>query len=254
MVLDKPRTPLVARHIEPASLNPGEVRVRVAACAVCRTDLHIVDGELSDPKLPIVPGHEIVGHVVEIGSAVTQFAPGDRVGIPWLGWTCGTCEFCRRGEENLCPHARFTGYQINGGYAEETVADSRFVFRLPTNYDDREAAPLLCAGLIGWRTLQVAGPAPYLGLYGFGAAAHLAVQTARHCGQRVFAFVRPGDEAGKSFASSMGAEWAGDSDELPPTPLDAAIIFAPVGALVPWCLRRCGRCAPAVASFVAAST
>ena len=199
MVLEKPRTPLLARDLEPRPLKPGEVRVGVAACAVCRTDLHVVDGELPDPKLPIVPGHEIVGHVRETGSGVTQFAGGERVGIPWLGWTCGVCEFCRRGEENLCPNARFTGYQIDGGYAEETIADARFVFRLPANYGDREAAPLLCAGLIGWRAFKAAGAAPQLGLYGFGAAAHLAVQVATHRGQEVFGFVRPGDENGKSI-------------------------------------------------------
>jgi propanol-preferring alcohol dehydrogenase len=237
MVLEAPRTALVEKHIAPASLRPGEVRVRISACAVCRTDLHVVDGELAHPKLPIVPGHEIVGRVIESGSAVTQFAPGQRVGIPWLGWTCGVCEFCRRGEENLCPNARFTGYQIDGGYAEETIADARYVFSLPENYDDREAAPLMCAGLIGWRALKAAGTALRIGLYGFGAAAHLAVQAARHRGQEVFGFVRPGDETGKSFARAMGVVWAGASDEPPPVALDAAIIFAPVGELVPPALR-----------------
>jgi propanol-preferring alcohol dehydrogenase len=218
-------------------LQSGEVRVRVSACAVCRTDLHVVDGELPDPKLPIVPGHEIVGHVIEIGAGVSPFSRGERVGIPWLGWTCGVCAFCRRGEENLCPNARFTGYQIDGGYAEETIADARFVFPLPDNYDDREAAPLLCAGLIGWRALKAAGPAATIGLYGFGAAAHLAVQAATHRAQRVFGFVRPGDEKGKAFARAMGAEWAGDSSDPPPLALDAAIIFAPAGELVPQALR-----------------
>jgi len=237
MALEEPRTPLVERHVERRPLQASEVRIRVSACAVCRTDLHVVDGELPDPKLPIVPGHEIVGRVIETGSAVTRFAIDERVGIPWLGWTCGICEFCRRGEENLCPRARFTGYQIDGGYAEETIADARYVFPLPANYDDREAAPLLCAGLIGWRTLKAAGAAPRIGFYGFGAAAHLAVQAARYRGQEVFGFVRPGDESGKSFAMAMGAAWAGYSTEPPPVPLDAAIIFAPAGELVPAALR-----------------
>lgn len=237
MVLEKPGTALSERHLGRPALQSGEVRVRIAACAVCRTDLHVVDGELPNPKLPIVPGHEIVGHVMEIGPGVTQFVAGERVGIPWLGWTCGVCEFCRRGEENLCPNARFTGYQIDGGYAEETIADARFVFPLPDNYGDSEAAPLLCAGLIGWRALKASGPANSVGLYGFGAAAHLTVQAARYRGQRAFGFVRPGDEKGKAFARAMGAEWAGDSSQSPPVPLDAAIIFAPVGELVPQALR-----------------
>ena len=237
MVLHKPCTPLSEMQLDRRPLQGGEVRVRVAACAVCRTDLHVVDGELFNPNLPLVPGHEIVGHTIELGSGVRKFALGERVGIPWLGWTCGTCEFCRRGEENLCPNARFTGYQIDGGYAEETIADSRFVFPLPVNYDDREAAPLLCAGMIGWRALKAAGSARRIGFYGFGAAAHLAVQAANHGGQRVFGFVRPGDDRGKAFARAMGAEWAGDSTELSPVSLDAAIIFAPAGELVPQALR-----------------
>src|SRR5579862_4762031 len=237
MSLEKPRAPLIERRLDRRPLQAGEVRVGISACAVCRTDLHVVDGELRDPKLPIVPGHEIVGHVLETGSDAGQFALGERVGIPWLGWTCGVCEFCRRGEENLCPKARFTGYQIDGGYAEETIADARFVFRLPDNYDDCEAAPLLCAGLIGWRTLKAGGPAATLGLYGFGAAAHIAIQLAGRRGQRVFAFVRPGDEKGMGFARAMGAEWAGPSNAPPPVPLDAALIFAPAGELVPQALR-----------------
>ncbi len=237
MVLERVGTPLSEKHFERRSLQSGEVRVRISACAVCRTDLHVVDGELPDPKLPIVPGHEIVGHVVETGSGVTQFVTGERVGIPWLGWTCGVCEYCRRGEENLCPNARFTGYQIDGGYADEAIADARFVFPLPDNYDDREAAPLLCAGLIGWRALKAAGAAARIGFYGFGAAAHLAVQAAQHRHQEVFAFVRPGDEIAKNFAREMGAAWTGFSDEAPPVSLDAAIIFAPDGALVPQALR-----------------
>ncbi|HEX3430232.1 MAG TPA: zinc-dependent alcohol dehydrogenase family protein [Rhizomicrobium sp.] len=237
MVLEKPRAPLIGKQLERRPLDSGEVRVRVAACAVCRTDLHVVDGELPDSRLPIVPGHEIVGRVIEIGAGVARFTLGERVGIPWLGWTCGACEFCRRGQENLCPNARFTGYQIDGGYAEETIADARFVFPLPGNYDDREAAPLLCAGLIGWRALNAAGTGPRVGFYGFGAAAHLAVQAAQHRDQQVFAFVRPGDEKGRSFARAMGAVWAGYSDAAPPVPLDAAVIFAPVGDLVPQALR-----------------
>jgi propanol-preferring alcohol dehydrogenase len=237
MVLDRPGVPLAERMLAPRALQPGEARIRVSACAVCRTDLHVLDGELPDPKLPIVPGHEIVGRIVELGADVTQFQLGDRVGVPWLGWTCGVCEFCRRGEENLCPNARFTGYQIDGGFAEETIADARYVLPLPENYSDREAAPLMCAGLIGWRALKAAGDAPRLGLYGFGAAAHLAVQAARQRGQEVYGFVRPGDAKAKAFALSMGAVWAGDSDVAPPVSLDAAIIFAPAGELVPAALR-----------------
>jgi propanol-preferring alcohol dehydrogenase len=237
MVLEKPGTPLVPKELPSRALAAGEVRIRVSACAVCRTDLHVVDGELPDPKLPIVPGHEIVGRVVETGADVTRVGIGDRVGVPWLGWTCGVCEFCRRGEENLCPNARFTGYQIDGGFAEETIADARYVFPLPDNYSNSEAAPLMCAGLIGWRALKAAGDGPRLGFYGFGAAAHLAVQAARRRGQEVYGFVRPGDEKAKAFALSMGAVWAGDSDVLPPDALDAAIIFAPAGELVPAALR-----------------
>jgi propanol-preferring alcohol dehydrogenase len=214
-------------------LAAGELRVAVSACAVCRTDLHVVDGELPDPRYPIVPGHEIIGRVIEIGPGTGGFLPGDRVGIPWLGWTCGVCEFCRSGRENLCPKARFTGYQIDGGFATETIADARFVLPIPGVYSDAEAAPLMCAGLIGWRALKAAGSAARLGFYGFGAAAHLAVQAARHQGRQVLAFVRPGDDAGRAFALKMGAAWAGDSDAPPPEPLDAAIIFAPVGSLVP---------------------
>jgi len=237
MVLDRTGLPLLPRDIPSRALAAGEVRIRVSACAVCRTDLHVVDGELPDPRLPIVPGHEIVGRVVETGGSVTRVSIGDRVGVPWLGWTCGVCEFCRRGEENLCPYARFTGYQIDGGFAEETIADARYVFPLPDNYSDAEAAPLMCAGLIGWRALKAAGDGPRLGFYGFGAAAHLAVQAARRRGQQVYGFVRPGDEKAKAFALAMGAVWAGDSDVTPPVPLDAAIIFAPAGELVPAALR-----------------
>ncbi|HEY2445476.1 MAG TPA: zinc-dependent alcohol dehydrogenase family protein [Rhizomicrobium sp.] len=237
MVLDKPGMPLAHRDLASRALARGEARIRVSACAVCRTDLHVVDGELSDPKLPIVPGHEIVGRIVELGADVSRLKTGDRVGVPWLGWTCGVCEFCQRGEENLCPKARFTGYQIDGGFAEETIADARYVFPLPSAYNDCEAAPLMCAGLIGWRSLKAAGDGPRLGFYGFGAAAHLAVQAAQHRGQDVYAFVRPGDEKAKDFARAMGAVWAGDSNVPPPERLDAAIIFAPVGELVPAALR-----------------
>ncbi|HEX4079841.1 MAG TPA: zinc-dependent alcohol dehydrogenase family protein [Rhizomicrobium sp.] len=244
MVLDRPGLPLAERDIPSRALAAGEVRIRVSACAVCRTDLHVVDGELPDPKLPIVPGHEIVGRAVETAADVTRVNIGDRVGVPWLGWTCGVCDFCRRGEENLCPYARFTGYQIDGGFAEETIADARYVFPLPDNYTDAEAAPLMCAGLIGWRALKAAGGGPRLGFYGFGAAAHLAVQAAHWRGQEVYGFVRPGDDKAKAFALSMGAVWAGDSDVMPPAPLDAAIIFAPAGELVPAALgavRHGGR-------------
>jgi propanol-preferring alcohol dehydrogenase len=213
--------------------GPGELLIAVAACAVCRTDLHVVDGELADPKLPLVPGHEIIGRVVERGEGAERFAPGDRVGVPWLGWTCGRCEYCRRGEENLCDRARFTGYQIDGGYAEMTVADERYCFAVDQSYDDVAAAPLMCAGLIGYRTLRMAGEAGRIGIYGFGAAAHIVAQVIRHQGRRLFAFTRPGDVAAQNFAHGLGAEWAGGSDETPPEPLDAALIFAPVGALVP---------------------
>ncbi|MGQ0741395.1 MAG: zinc-dependent alcohol dehydrogenase family protein [Alphaproteobacteria bacterium] len=232
MQLEKPRMPL--RHVTLAERPPraGEVRLRVAACAVCRTDLHVVDGELPNPKLPIVPGHEIVGHVEAAGSGVTGVKPGDRVGVPWLGWTCGRCEFCLRGEENLCPNARFTGYQIDGGFADLTYADARYVFPLPKSYSDVEAAPLLCAGMIGWRALKMAGEGRRLGIYGFGAAAHIVAQIARNRGQDIYAFVRPGDAPARDFAMRLGARWAGSSSERPPEPL-AAIIFAPAGELVP---------------------
>ncbi|HEY4116043.1 MAG TPA: zinc-dependent alcohol dehydrogenase family protein [Rhizomicrobium sp.] len=227
------------REHESASraLADGEVRIKVAACAVCRTDLHVVDGELPNPKLPIVPGHEIIGHIAELGPGVTRFHIGERVGVPWLGWACGVCEFCLRGEENLCPYAKFTGYQIDGGYATETIADARFVFPLPPDYSDDAAAPLMCAGLIGWRCLKMAGDGKRLGLYGFGAAAHLIVQVANAQKREVYGFVTPGDEKAKQFARNMGAAWAGDSTEPPPQPLDAAIIFAPVGSLVPLALK-----------------
>jgi propanol-preferring alcohol dehydrogenase len=217
--------------------GPGQLLVKVAACAVCRTDLHVIDGELPNPKLPLVPGHEIVGRVEEVGAGVTNFHVGDRVGIPWLGWTCGECEYCLSARENLCERARFTGYTLEGGYAEFTVADARFAFRIPDAFDDVSAAPLLCAGLIGYRSLRKAGDAKRLGIYGFGAAAHIVAQVARYEGRDVFAFTRPGDIDAQEFARSLGAHWAGGSDEAPPQALEAAIIFAPIGALVPAALR-----------------
>lgn len=237
MQLARPGEALRAVALARRALRDGEVRIAVSACAVCRTDLHVVDGELPEPKLPIIPGHEIVGRIVELGRGVDGHALGDRVGVPWLGWTCGTCDYCRRGEENLCPSARFTGYQIDGGFADEAVADARFVFALPQRYSDEAAAPLLCAGLIGWRALKAAGRSERLGLYGFGAAAHIVAQVARAERREVYAFVRPGDAAAEAFARRMGAVWAGPSDAPAPVPLDAAILFAPVGALVPLALE-----------------
>jgi propanol-preferring alcohol dehydrogenase len=209
------------------------VLIAVKACAVCRTDLHVVDGELTHPKLPLVPGHEIVGTIVETGADVDRFTVGERVGVPWLGWTCGVCDYCRGGHENLCDRARFTGYDIDGGYAELAVADQRYCFSIPAQYGDVEAAPLLCAGLIGYRTLRLAGDGERIGIYGFGAAAHIVAQIARHQGRRIFAFTRQGDTAAQDFARGLGAVWAGGSSETPPEPLDAALIFAPVGSLVP---------------------
>jgi alcohol dehydrogenase, propanol-preferring len=217
--------------------GPGQVLVRVSACGVCRTDLHVVDGELTEPKLPLIPGHEIVGRVVASGERADRFDPGDRVGVPWLGWTCGTCEYCCTGQENLCAQARFTGYQIDGGYAEYTIADERYCFPIPGAYSDVAAAPLLCAGLIGYRSLRLTGDARRLGIYGFGAAAHIIAQVARHQGRAVYAFTRAGDALAQAFARRLGAVWAGGSDEMPPDALDAAIIFAPLGALVPAALR-----------------
>jgi len=237
MMLDAPGRPLEYRRCPRPEPGPGQVLVEVSACAVCRTDLHVVDGDLTEPKVPIVPGHEIVGRVVESGDGVGAFSAGDRVGIPWLGWTCGECRYCRSGHENLCPNARFTGYQIDGGYADYTVADARYCFPIHGDYSDAEAAPLLCAGLIGYRSLRMAGDAERLGIYGFGAAAHIVAQVARHQGRRLFAFTRPGDETAQAFAGRLGAEWTGGSDEAPPEELDAALIFAPVGALVPAALR-----------------
>ncbi len=237
MVLERPRAPLAAREMPAPRPAAHEVLVRVGACAVCRTDLHVVDGDLPDPALPLVPGHEIVGVVTEVGADVQTRVVGERVGIPWLAGTCGACVHCRAGRENLCERARFTGYTHDGGYAEFTVADSAYVFPIPEAYDDVTAAPLLCAGLIGFRAYRAGGPGRRIGLYGFGAAAHLLAQVARHDGRDVYAFTRPGDETGQVFARSVGAVWAGSSEEAPPEPLDVAIIFAPVGALVPKALR-----------------
>jgi len=238
MVLDAPRTPLRQAEWPDPVPGPEQVLLRVRACGVCRTDLHVVDGELTRPKLPLVPGHQIVGTVVE---AAGPFSTGARVGVPWLGWTCGACAYCRRGRENLCEQARFTGYDLDGGFAKLAVADVRYCFPLPEGYPDLQAAPLLCAGLIGYRSLRMAGDASRLGLYGFGAAAHIVAQVARFEGRRVFAFVRPGDDDARRFALDMGCEWAGFSDERPPEPLDAAIIFAPAGELVVKALRVVGR-------------
>ena len=241
MLLDKPRQPLRLAAVAVPTPGAGQILIRVHACAVCRTDLHVVDGELDQPKLPLVPGHEIVGSVAAMGADVERFRIGDRVGVPWLGWTCGICDFCRSGQENLCAQARFTGYQIDGGYGDYTLADQRFCFALPGGYTDMEAAPLLCAGLIGYRSLRMAGEARRLGLYGFGAAAHIIAQVARWQGRAVFAFTSPGDTEAQTFARELGAVWAGGSDQTPPERLDAAIIFAPVGPLVPAALRAVER-------------
>jgi propanol-preferring alcohol dehydrogenase len=237
MLLRRSRSALECASVETPRAGPGQVVLRICACAVCRTDLHVVDGELPDPKLPLVPGHEIIGRVVEMGAGADRFGIGDRLGVPWLGWTCGECGYCLSGRENLCPRARFTGYQIDGGYAEYTVVDARYCFPIPDRFSDAEAAPLMCAGLIGHRTLRMAGDARRLGIYGFGAAAHIAAQVARWEGREVFAFTRPGDTAAQDFARRITGGWAGGSDEAPPEPLDAALIFAPVGALVPAALH-----------------
>ncbi len=233
MVFDGARRPLVARDLPVPVAGPGEILIEVRACGVCRTDLHLVDGELPDPAAAVIPGHEIVGVVAALGGGVTGPTVGTRVGVPWLGFTCGHCTYCRSGRENLCEKAQFTGYQRNGGYAGFVAADARFVFALPEGYDDLHAAPLLCAGLIGYRAYALAGNAPTIGIYGFGAAAHLIAQVALAQGRKVYAFTRPGDRKSQAFARELGVHWAGGSDERPPTPLDAAILFAPVGALVP---------------------
>ncbi len=237
MQLAAPRTPLRLVDLPTPRPAADQIVLRVLACGVCRTDLHVVDGELAQGKMPIVPGHEIVGSVVEKGAAVERFAAGDRVGVPWLGYTCGRCDFCRSGRENLCDAARFTGYHLDGGYAQYVAADQRFCFPIPSGYDDVAAAPLLCAGLIGYRALALAGDGEHLGIYGFGAAAHIVAQIARYQGRKIFAFTRPGDSAGQRFARELGAVWTGDSTASAPEPLDAAIIFAPVGPLVVQALR-----------------
>ena len=244
MRLQKAGGTLSLEAIPAKALNEHQLRLRMLACGVCRTDLHLVDGELPQAVYPVTPGHEIVGRVVEVGTRVTEFQVGDRVGVPWLGWSCGVCEYCKQGLENLCDRAAFTGCTLDGGYAESVVADARYCLPIPDRYDDAQAAPLLCAGLIGYRAYRAAGDALNLGLYGFGAAAHLLAQVAQSEGQRVYAFVRPGDTDAQRFAMELGASWAGGSDELPPVPLDAAILFAPVGALVPAALaatRKAGR-------------
>jgi propanol-preferring alcohol dehydrogenase len=237
MVLETPRTPLQLLELPTPSPSAGEVLVKVAACGVCRTDLHVVDGDLKQPKLPVIPGHEIVGRVWGLGAGVTRFNVGERVGIPWLGYTCGTCGYCQTGHENLCDAPGFTGYQLDGGYAEYAVADARYCFPIPGTELDAQVAPWLCAGLIGHRSLRLAGDAETIGIYGFGAAAHLVTQVARYQGRHVYAFTRPGDRKAQEFAASLGCTWAGGSDERPPAELDATIIFAPVGSLVPAALR-----------------
>jgi propanol-preferring alcohol dehydrogenase len=237
MVLQKPDEPLILSDLPEPEPAAGQVKIAVSACGLCRTDLHIVDGELEHPKLPLVPGHQIVGKVVAAGPDASRFQPGDRVGVPWLGWTCGECRQCRAGRENLCERASFTGYDIDGGLAEYAVADERFCFALPEGYHDLQAAPLLCAGLIGYRSLRLAGEGERLGLYGFGASAHIVLQVARHQRRRVFAFTRAGDVQAQEFALELGATWAGDAMRPGPEELDAAIIFAPVGELVPAALR-----------------
>jgi alcohol dehydrogenase, propanol-preferring len=236
MVLEAPRTPLKLRERPVPVPARGEILIEIAACGVCRTDLHVVDGELERPTLPLVPGHEIVGRVTAFGEAVAGFTIGDRIGVPWLGATCGVCPYCRSSKENLCDTPVFTGYTRDGGYATHALTDARYCFPLPAG-DDAALAPLLCAGLIGWRSYRMAGDAPALGLYGFGAAAHILAQVAAWQGRRVYAFTRRGDAAGQDFALACGAVWAGGSDQTPPEPLDAAIIFAPVGALVPAALK-----------------
>jgi len=241
MVLERQRQPLRLAELPEPSAGAGQVLLDVRACGVCRTDLHILDGELDKPKLPLVPGHQIVGVVREVGEGVDRFMPGDRVGVPWLGWTDGECRYCRSGRENLCDHAKFTGYDIDGGYAEVAAADARFCFPIPEGYPDLQAAPLLCAGLIGYRALRLVGEAERIGFYGFGAAAHILCQVAIHEGRRVFAFTREGDAETQAFARQLGAEWAGGSEETPPEELDGAIVFAPIGALMTAALRASAK-------------
>ncbi|CAN5856255.1 zinc-dependent alcohol dehydrogenase family protein [soil metagenome] len=241
MILNAPGTPLQAREVRTPEPGPGQVLLRVSACGVCRTDLHIVEGELPAHRQPLIPGHQIVGIVEAAGDQVDRFVEGDRVGVPWLGWTDDTCRYCKSSRENLCENARFTGYDLDGGYAEYAVADYRFCFQIPEDYPDLQAAPLLCAGLIGYRSLRMTGDAERLGLYGFGAAAHIVAQVAIHQDRQVFAFTSPGDVRAQTFARKLGATWAGSSDDPPPEELDAAIIFAPVGALVPAALKAVAK-------------
>jgi propanol-preferring alcohol dehydrogenase len=241
MLFETPGRQLRLDNLPTPKPGAGQFLIRVHACAVCRTDLHVIDGELTRPKLPLIPGHEIVGTIEAKGDGAERFEIGDRVGIPWLGWSCGECLYCKSGRENLCDRARFTGYTIDGGYAEYTVADQRFCFPIPSLYNDAQAAPLLCAGLIGYRSLIKAGNGKRLGIYGFGAAAHIVAQVARYQQREIYGFTRPGDRAAEKFALALGAIWTGGSNELPPEKLDAAIIFAPVGELVPQALRAVGK-------------
>jgi propanol-preferring alcohol dehydrogenase len=250
MILERQRQPLRPVELPEPTAGPGQVLISVAACGVCRTDLHIADGELTEPKLPLVMGHQIVGTVVEAGEGAGRFAVGDRVGVPWLGWTCGECRYCTSGRENLCDRARFTGYDLDGGYAELAIADERYCFPIPEGYPDEQAAPLLCAGLIGYRALRLVGDAERIGFYGFGASAHILCQVAAHQGRRVFAFTRAGDEEGQAFARELGAEWAGSSEEAPPEELDGAIVFAPVGALMTTALRHSAKGARIVSAGI----
>ncbi len=250
MVLERQRQPLRPAELPEPAPAAGQVQLEVRACGVCRTDLHILDGELAEPKLPLVMGHQIVGVVREAGEGVERFAPGDRVGVPWLGWTDGECRYCRSGRENLCDHAKFTGYDLDGGYAEVAVADARFCFPIPEDYPDLQAAPLLCAGLIGYRALRLVGEADRIGFYGFGAAAHILCQVAVHEGRRVFAFTREGDVETQAFALEEGAEWAGSSEETPPEQLDGAIVFAPVGALMTAALRASAKGARVISAGI----
>ena len=251
MVLEHAGIPLRQMEVPVPHPGPGQLLIKVHACGVCRTDLHIMDGELSQPKLPLIPGHEIIGTVAQAGAGVSHFKPGDRVGVPWLGHTDGTCRYCRRGQENLCENPQFTGYTVDGGYAEYTVAEAHYCFQLPAGYGDTEAAPLLCAGLIGYRTYRMAGEhVEHLGIYGFGAAAHIIAQIAIYEGKKLYAFTRPGDTRGQMFARRLGAVWAGDSTQLPPRKLDAALIFAPVGALIPAALEASDKGASIVSGGI----
>jgi alcohol dehydrogenase, propanol-preferring len=250
MILERQRQPLRPVELPEPTAGPGQVSISVATCGVCRTDLHIADGELTEPKLPLVMGHQIVGTVVEAGEGAGRFAVGDRVGVPWLGWTCGECRYCTSGRENLCDRARFTGYDLDGGYAELAIADERYCFPIPEGYPDEQAAPLLCAGLIGYRALRLVGDAERIGFYGFGASAHILCQVAAHQGRRVFAFTRAGDEEGQAFARELGAEWAGSSEEAPPEELDGAIVFAPFGALMTTALRHSAKGARIVSAGI----